>query len=234
MNELENSLSEIEKLSRELTSIDLEGYELIWDDINIVLGIASDNRINDRIINSFMMVWLKSSIPEGGPTVCDSYTLTMFLLIKESESCAKIRALGAFQRLVKNPATIMPVLVGKEILGGTTDHWVLILFRDITPTGSETKRYIIESYDSFITPNDASGNYIVSIFQLINLHLNNSFELIHIRRNSFQQKELECGWYVMINAISIVKDCSLFEFSCIQRDLRYYLVNYYLGFVERN
>ena len=83
-------------MSRNSTSFDVEGYELTWEDIRIVLGIASDNRINDRIINSFMMVWLKSSIPEGGPTVYDSFTFQMFLLIKKSDSCSKNRALKAF------------------------------------------------------------------------------------------------------------------------------------------
>ena len=58
----------------------------------------------------------------------------------------------------------MHVLVEKDILGGTTDLWVLILFRDIIPTGHETKRYLIEFYDSFITPNDAAANYIAGIY----------------------------------------------------------------------
>ena len=78
----------------------------------------------------------------------------------------------------------MPVLVDKDILGGSTDHWVLILFRDITTTGNETKRYLIEIYDSFLTPNDASANYICGIFQLINNHLNITFVLTRIQRNS--------------------------------------------------
>ena len=174
----------MEKFSRDLTSFDVEGYELTWEDINIVLGLASDNKINDRILNCFMMNWVKSSILEGNLTVSDSFTFQMLLLIQKPEDNAKNRALKAFQRLVKNPATLMPVLVDKDILGGSADHWVLILFRDITTTGNETKRYLIEIYDSFLTPNDASANYICGIFQLINNHLNITFVLTRIQRNS--------------------------------------------------
>lgn len=79
----------MEKFSRDLTSFDVEGYELTWEDINIVLGLASDNNINDRILNCFMMNWLKSSMLEGNLTVSDSLTFQMLLLIKKPEDNAK-------------------------------------------------------------------------------------------------------------------------------------------------
>ena len=121
----------------------------------------------------------------------------------------------------------MPVHIPPEVI--KDGHWLLIKFTNTVrlPQDGQPVEVVAEIYDS-----DASkigSNYVSNVLMALSNYANDRFTITPAHGVSFFQKKHTCGWFTLINGISLIKNCSPFEFSLLHREFRHVFAGFILS-----